>query len=81
YQIADPSQNLSYGVELYIESQVHPFDWSCGEPLSTLTNPTSIRTTPTMPTQVTLPANTSFTGAFAEVQYSICYGATLIRSC
>ncbi|CAM4866317.1 unnamed protein product [Rotaria socialis] len=81
YQIDDPSQNLSYGVELYIENQVHPFDRSCGEVLSTLTNPTSIRTTPTMPIQVTLPANTSFTGAFAEVQYSICYGATLIHSC
>lgn len=81
YQINDPSQPFSYGVELYIESQAHPSDWSCGETLSTSTQQTSFYTTSRVSAQITLPTNTSFTGALAEIEYDICFGNEATMSC
>ncbi|CAF3390063.1 unnamed protein product [Rotaria sp. Silwood1] len=82
YQITDASHMYSYGIELYIETQAHPFDWSCGgeEVLSTSTNPTIIHTIPTTP-QAILLTNISFIRPLDEIEYDICYGDVLIYSC
>lgn len=77
YIVTNEIQVDSKGVELYIESQAHPIDWSCGEALSTPIDSTIIRTTP----EATPLTNVSYMVSLDEVEYDICYGYALIQAC
>ncbi|CAF2855419.1 unnamed protein product [Rotaria sp. Silwood2] len=65
YQITDASQMFSYEEEGV---------------LSASTNSTLIHTTPKTP-QAILLTNVSFIGSLDEIEYDICYGDTLTRTC
>jgi hypothetical protein len=80
YVINNELQMFSNGFELYIESQAHPFDWSCGAVLSTSTNPTTNRITPSTPHATSI-TNNGFMGALDPVEYDICYNDALNRAC
>ncbi|UJR23452.1 hypothetical protein I4U23_026456 [Adineta vaga] len=81
YVINDDSQPFSYGLELYIESQARPFDWSCGESLSTSTHLTTNRITPTTPSQATSITSLSMMTVLNPVEYDICYNDTFVGTC
>jgi hypothetical protein len=81
YTVTDDTQAFSNGVELYIESQERPFDWSCGKPLP----PSSIPpTNPTVPftTQTAIPLkNETFMTSRDVIEHDICYDSILIETC
>ncbi|CAF1401494.1 unnamed protein product [Rotaria magnacalcarata] len=80
YIVNNEAAFLSSGVELYIESQARPSDWTCGKPV--VTSPqTTIRTTPfTTPTAGVL-VNESVMYARDEVESNICFGRSSSYSC
>ncbi|CAF2070883.1 unnamed protein product [Rotaria magnacalcarata] len=80
YIVNNEAAFLSFGVELYIESQARPSDWTCGKPV--VTSPqTTIRTTPfTTPTAGVL-VNESVMYARDEVESNICFGRSSSYSC
>jgi hypothetical protein len=80
YTIDNDILPFSEGVELYIEHQARPLNWTCGQPLLT-TSRTTILTTPfTTPTATPITSD-SIMGALAEVEYDICFGGSLIHTC
>ncbi|CAF1605813.1 unnamed protein product, partial [Adineta ricciae] len=81
YSVTDGSMLYSEGVELYIESQARPSDWSCGKPGSTITTPRPSPTTPfTTPTAKPLTNETTMT-ARDEIEHDICYTKSLTHTC
>ncbi len=81
YTITNAGDSLSKGVELYIESQARPSDWTCGQPLPTPPPPTIIPTAPfTTPTATPL-KNETFMAARDEIEHDICWNDTLSYTC
>jgi hypothetical protein len=81
YVVTDLTQIYSFGIELYIETDVRPASWSCGKPLSTTTKST-IRTQP-FTTFTARPLTTSDPNMFAypEIENDVCLGKSFSYSC
>ncbi|CAF0789376.1 unnamed protein product [Adineta ricciae] len=80
YVVTDDLQPFSYGIELYIESQARPFDWTCGGASSTSTQSTTTRTTPARPNATSI-TSLSLMTALDPVEYDICFNETLVGIC
>ena len=80
YLVQNTTDTILSGVDLYLENQLRPTDWKCGEPLSTSTFSTPTRTSPTTP-QATSIAPGAFFGALDEVEHDICLNEALNFAC
>ncbi|CAF1519079.1 unnamed protein product [Adineta ricciae] len=81
YIVTNDNLILSNGVELYIESQTRPLDWSCGKSETTSsTQPSTLTTLFITPTAVPLTNETTMM-ARDEHQHNICYAKSLIYTC